>query len=665
MIAAAAPRLAAMIELQMWAWILQLAIISSAIYLFLRLARQSRGNRVVRMLVTGGLLVVVLLWFLTETLQLAELQHILSSVTGFVVVVLAIVFQPELRRAMGQLAGPGGERRRDQAAIGQVVAAAKAMSKRRVGALVTFERDASLDPWCERGVAIDARVDRSLLESIFEPTSPMHDGGAVLRKGRILATNCVYPLTENRDLARRYGTRHRAALGLSEETDAVTLAVSEETGRFSIAVGGELRGPIDDDALEEELTRALGGVKRRRAQRSIDVVGGLGGAARNLVRDVYWIAVSLLLGVGILWVARGQVVNEETFEVTFQLSSAMDDETTADAQVDGTLVVLELDVPDYSFATREVLGRSHDLKVVGTRAQLSRFREFARGTVSLTGRTVTDGVPFELTTGTIEWNTDVVGLEFSWDKQPADLTFVSVQERTLQLQSTDLVLDDSAVVTRVAARLEKDSFDPASVVVRGPQEVLDRLRGEGEPPLFAPLTLDADPEQGQTYALDIDPAWFNDGLSLVEPVTASPRISRGRFTSPLIQPTLVLTCLDPERLDELERWRIPAAYTVAAFKFDAIGVLPVAGVSEEMRSKLIAYVDQNLVAYVDVADSQAVDGAASLTVPIRYYLRRDFADESVRRELGFEPGDLSDWSEIVLRPQGDDAITLELVETGS
>jgi len=654
------------IELQMWAWILQLAIISSAIYLFLRLARQSRGNRVVRMLVTGGLLVVVALWGLTESLQLAELQHILSSVTGFVIVVLAIVFQPELRRAMGQLAGPGGERRRDQAVLEQVIAAAKLLSKRRVGALVTFERDASLDPWCERGVGIDARVDRSLLESIFEPTSPMHDGGVVLRKGRILATNCVYPLTENRDLARRYGTRHRAALGLSEETDAVTLVVSEETGRYSIAVGGELRGPFDDETVEEELLDALGGLKRGRTQRSLDVVGGLGGAVRSLVRDVYWIGVSLVLGAGLLWVARGQVVQEGEVEVTFDLRAVSDiePEASVDLELEGTLVVVELEEPGFAFETAEIEQQAFPLKVRGTHAQIARFRAVARGSVRLAGESVSEGAQFELTPSVIEWNTDVVGLEFDWDKAPRPLTFREVSERKVTLSRSDIVLDTSELLATIAARLEDDAFEPDTVTIRGPKEALARVRGDGEPPLLAPLVLGADPALDEAYALRLHPDWHLDGIRLATPATVVPRISRSRLASPSsFAVPLALVCLDPERAAELERWRIPAAFEVVTFQYEAIGILPVAGDVQDLTRRLNNYVRDNLVAYVDLSDTEAVaeDGAPSLS--IRYYLRRGFEEETVRRELGFAPGDLTDWSVIEVRPTLDGSITLEPIES--
>lgn len=652
-----------MMEWQMWAWILQLTIISAAIYLFLRLARQSRGNRVVRLLVTAGLLVVVALWGLTESLDLAELQHILSSVTGFVVVVLAIVFQPELRRAMGQLAGPGGGlgRRRDQATIGQVAAAAKAMGKRRCGALITFERESSLAHWCDRGVAIDARVDRSLLESIFERTSPLHDGGVVVHKGRIVASNCVYPLTENQDLARRYGTRHRAALGLSEETDAVTLIVSEETGRISIASGGELHGPIDEENIESELSDAVGGDKRKSTtQRSLDVVGGINGALRELARDLYWIAISLVLGAGILYVARGQVVQEESIEVEIELRTANSaPRESARDRGDRPVIVVDLQSAVHAFDDSSVERETYSLRVRGTRSQLSRFQEGATGKLPVS----VDDAPVQIEIDDVSWNTDVLGLEFEWEKAPRDLTITPVARHTLRLEPRHVALDTSELKLNTAVSSIETRFEPEEIQLRGSEQLPDELRADGAQPLFAPVLLGEDPDVGERYPLELADHWKNAGVQLLTPeVVAVPKVSRSLRRLGSVTVGVALVCLDPERADEIDDWKLPSTHQTVPFQIEAIGVLPVEGDPRDLSLKLTTFVRDNLVAYVDVSGLDPTStGPPSLQ--IRYHYRHDFKEPSVLAELGIQADELSTWSDIVARPTLDTVVVLEPVDS--
>lgn len=662
-----------MIELtQLWAWILQLAILSGGIYLFLRLARQSRGNRVVRLLVTGGLLVVVVLWGLTETLDLAELQHILSSVTGFVVVVLAIVFQPELRRAMGQLAGSGsgfGKRRRDAAIIGPVAAAAKAMGKRRRGALITFERESSLDPWVERGAPIDARIDAAILEGLFEPSGALHDGGVVLREGRIIAASCVYPVSDNRDLAQRLGTRHRAALGLSEETDAVTLVVSEETGRISIAANGSLSDPVSADDLEEQLRTALGDVRTKTgAERGYDVVSGVSGMLRELARDVYWIAISMVLGFGFLYVAREQVVQEEPVSVALVLLTEGHSAEELDAQgvLAGPRVVVDLEVPNQAFADPSIARNDYRLLVKGTRARIERFRQEANGELRI-GSTE---APVSLNANTIEWNTDVLGLQLKWEREPAKLEFVGVADLSLRPAKDDLPLNKERLKRHIAVKLDDRPFSPDTVELTGPSVVLEALRNErlavldAQPevrmvPLFAPLELAEDPARNQIYKLALAPHWRDLGVRLATEVVASPAITYSSHSLGSIAIDLGLVCMDPDRIEELALWKIPASSQVLSFEVDAIGIIPMDGESEALRLDLNSFIKRNLVAYVDLSDAPPTDAqTTSVSVQVRYYLRQEFDDPESLKELGLDADRLSEWSELTPQPIGESLIVL-------
>jgi diadenylate cyclase len=615
----------------------------------------------VRLLVTGGLLVVVVLWGLTETLDLAELQHILSSVTGFVVVVLAIVFQPELRRAMGQLAGSGsgfGKRRRDATIIGPVATAAKAMGKRRRGALITFERESSLDPWVERGAAIDARIDAAILEGLFEPSGALHDGGVVLREGRIIAASCVYPVSDNRDLAQRLGTRHRAALGLSEETDAVTVVVSEETGRISIAANGSLSDPVSADDLEEQLRAALGDVRTKTGtERGFDVVSGVSGMLRELARDVYWIAISMVLGFGLLFVAREQVVQEEPVSVTVELVTEGHSPKPLGPQTvaTGPRVVVQLEVPNQAFAEPAVARGEYRLLVKGTRARIERFRQEASGELRI-GST---DAPVSLAPSTIEWNTDVLGLELKWEREPAKLEFVGVADLSLKLVKSDLPLNKDRLKRHIAVKLDERPFSPDTVELSGPSAVLALLRGENEVPLFAPLELAEDPDRNQVYKLTLAPRWREAGVRLATEVVASPAVTYSSHALSPIAVDLSLVCMDPDRIEELAHWKIPASSQVLSFEINAIGIIPMDEESEALRLDLNSFIQRNLVAYVDISDAPPPDAqATSVGVRVRYYLRQEFDEPESLQELNLEPDRLSEWSELTPKPIGESLIFL-------
>src|SRR5882724_12966936 len=217
-----------------------------------------KETRAVQMLLgLGGLMVAS---FVARRFELYSTSWLLENFWSFWVLALIVLFQPELRRALAQL----GQSRlfqgmalvaREQRShlLDDVVKAADALAAKRIGALVVLERSTGLRNYAELGVPLDALVSADLLVSLFLPYSPLHDGAVFIRGNRVAAAGCFLPLSRNTQLARAMGTRHRAALGLSEETDAVVLVVSEETGRISLAVGGHMETLLDREALRRRL----------------------------------------------------------------------------------------------------------------------------------------------------------------------------------------------------------------------------------------------------------------------------------------------------------------------------------------------------------------------------------------------------------------------------
>jgi diadenylate cyclase len=174
---------------------------------------------------------------------------------------MVVVFHPEIRRAIVHLGDApifGRLFRRDTKIVPRLLRAVARLGKERIGALIAIERDASLSDLTENGITIDAELNSYLIESIFFPKSALHDGGVVVRDDRIVAASCLFPLSQNPDIDKRLGTRHRAAIGLSEETDALVVVVSEETGKISIASGGKLSFDLSLEQLEQQLDEVFG-----------------------------------------------------------------------------------------------------------------------------------------------------------------------------------------------------------------------------------------------------------------------------------------------------------------------------------------------------------------------------------------------------------------------
>ena len=235
--------------------IIDILVVTVIIYELLMLTRQTRGSAVLK-----GLLLLLLIVGASNLLGLTALNWLLMAVLKNGALVLVILFQPELRKALEQM-GRGAiidKKRREvpddqEHIITEIIQCLTDLSRRRVGALIVFERKTGLKDVIETGISIDAEISAALLENIFEPNTPLHDGAVVIRGPRVMAGACILTLTEGRGISHELGTRHRAAIGISETTDALVLIVSEETGIISMARSGKLTRHLDSKSLQEIL----------------------------------------------------------------------------------------------------------------------------------------------------------------------------------------------------------------------------------------------------------------------------------------------------------------------------------------------------------------------------------------------------------------------------
>jgi uncharacterized protein (TIGR00159 family) len=246
-------------SLQLFDWhdLLDVAVVAFIIY---RLALLLRGAVAVRLLLS--LIVLAALYSLSSLTALDTFHWLLQSAFGSFLLIVVIVFQSDIRRALVTMGRP--HRLRDEhgleeasEAVDELVSAMSDLSARRHGALIVIEREMSIMPYVETGTEIDAKITNEILTSIFLPYSPIHDGAVVIRKGKLTRAGCFLPLSQNPNISKSLGTRHRAAIGLTELTDAVALVVSEETGMMSVVVGGKLTPAADAGALRKMLRRLI------------------------------------------------------------------------------------------------------------------------------------------------------------------------------------------------------------------------------------------------------------------------------------------------------------------------------------------------------------------------------------------------------------------------
>ena len=590
-----------------FAWGLQILILAVGIHLFLRFVRTTRGNRLIRGLFLSVMVGVVGLWGFSRALRLEELEHLLRSSTGFIVVGFVVIFQSELRRGIAQLGehsllglvptSSGG-------VVREAVEAARSLAAVRRGALIVFERETGLHTVLETGTAIDAEVRASLLESLFHPETPLHDGAVVVRKDRVAAAGCILPLSEGVLPSATMGTRHRAGLGLSEETDAVVMVVSEETGAISLAKDGEMRTDVAADELERELGRLLQGRRSRTGE------GATLGTAlfEALRRDLLWLPGSLLLATGVFYIAHQGLQELREFHVKF-----VDGQRRADKEPrpDEVLVLLEND-QDHLVESQETSA----VEVRGTRRQLEELQNAVRGVLRID---LEDWEGGPVATRDIQWQ-DEGGLEYSWKAgSPPQLLVQRFGKCSKRLLPDQLTIDTNHMNPRLQLLREKLRFEPsASVEVHGPTAELEKLEDD-RALLLEPIVVSQEDREELRRPVELHQSLRDRGLSLgSEVIAVAPIVPVARKIG-TISMDIALVCLDPRRVTELERWRLPPQSQSVRFEISTLGLIaqdadPASPAMIERFGTLRRYVEENLRVYVDVAELAPDGESRSATV---------------------------------------------------
>lgn len=249
---------------------LDIFLVAAAIYWLIMLSKRTRAWQIV-----WGLLVFLLLVFITEKLQLHTIHYLLTQFVLLGPVAIVLLFYPELRHAlenMGRVAGWGRGfavmAKEDVSSFIQIIVrAAGKMSEKKIGALIVIQREGALDDIAATGTRLDAEISEGLIGSIFNPGSPLHDGAVIIRGTRMIAAGCTLPLSESAHVGTMIHTRHKAALGVAEESDAAVVVVSEETGTISLALEGKLHRGLNEETLSQWL-KSLSGISDERVQKS-------------------------------------------------------------------------------------------------------------------------------------------------------------------------------------------------------------------------------------------------------------------------------------------------------------------------------------------------------------------------------------------------------------
>lgn len=246
-----------------WIDVLDIIIVAFIIYQIMVLVKGTRAQHML-----WGLAILIIIYFFSQWSGLVTLRWVLNIFLSSIIIIIIVIFQHDIRRALIQVGRPqffsGAEKAEKVYEIEEVVKTSFSLAQKEIGAIIVLERNVGLRDYIEVGREIDAKVSHELLTSIFHPSSPIHDGAVIIHGGRITSASCYLPLTANTHVSKSLGTRHRAAIGLTEETDAVVVVVSEEKGAVSLIVEGAIRQALEPPDLRESLQRLFVAPKKGR-----------------------------------------------------------------------------------------------------------------------------------------------------------------------------------------------------------------------------------------------------------------------------------------------------------------------------------------------------------------------------------------------------------------
>jgi diadenylate cyclase len=628
------------------AYALEILILAVGIHLFLRFVRTTRGNRLIRGLFLSVTVGVVGLWGLSRALGLEELEHLLQGSTGFIVIGFVVIFQSELRRGIAQLGEHtllgGLMPAADGHVVEAVLKAARSLSEVRRGALIVFERETSLHTVIETGTPIDADVHASLLESLFHPETPLHDGAVVVRGDRITAAGCILPLSESM-LPAHLGTRHRAAVGISEETDAVVLVVSEESGSISLVRSGRLESNLEGEKLLSECLRLVEGRTTRSSSRS----GLLRALLKTLRGDLVWLPGSLALAVGVFYIAHQSLQDVQEYRVHFVDASARDAGPRAEE------VVVLLDSKDDRLVES---GRDFVVEVTGTRRTMEELGGALRGVLRIEEPDWEGGA---VDIARIHWEDDG-GLRYSWKGGTVpELVVRRFETRSIRLTPEALEIDESQRNPRLRLAREELRFEPGPTVeVHGPRAELDRLARGGLK--LRPIAVPGEEHGELRRRIELHPDLRGRDLALESEVAVVVPLRPVAREIGTLTREIALVCLDPARTDELARWSLPPHLHSARFSITTEGLIPEdadpsSPAMIERFAALRRFVEENLWVFVDVGELPPQGEGRSARV--RWTWRRRWNDTSNNGEDGTSPGSVDASLDVVL--QSDAEVLLE------
>lgn len=475
--------------------ILQILILAVGIYLLLAFLRSARGSGLVRGLGLTLIIGVYGLWWISGYFELGELRHVIQAFLSLVFVILAIVFQPELRRGISSLSDnpllSRLLRTQRKESIVEVASAVVSMAKKKQGALIAVERRTPLDSYASQAVQLDCEVNRYLIDALFHPGSALHDGGVIVRGDRVVAAGAVFPLSETDDVAKSTGTRHRAALGITEETDAVAVAVSEETGLISITKHGKMERRIKRDQVEEVLRDALGtdGLVRRSLEEgeepeqpaAPDLVPNL---LRTLVAHGGQKLGALLIAVFVFYGAHQDLMGRR--------SQPLRVVQTADANAPSEPGKLTVVLPSRLYRLKEE--PSVDVTFVGTHEDLAISKQEVSGRIVLTEEELGDGgEEIAIEADRVTWSLAMGDrIDAYWSGADLQLAVEELAALEVTLRPELVALDVSQLGRNYTVDRSRMEFRPSVVTLRGPSAAIDDLErrlaeasdGPGVDPIF-------------------------------------------------------------------------------------------------------------------------------------------------------------------------------------